>query len=287
MLLVYLVWCCGVELCLLIVMLFIIYIQFVCNCSQVLQVVVCGYVGIVVDVCGKCFGIGIVVLYEIEGCDVYVVIDWISWQFWSDGWVGMYGGSYFGFVVWVVVGYWYLVLKIIVLYVVVIFGFGLLMENNVFFSVNYVWLFYVVNICLLDDVIYDQYECWLYLVDVWYIFGWFYWDIDQIDGMFNLWLQCWLCYFDYDVYWQDMVLYGVQFVEIVIFVLSIIGYYDDGQIFVLQYFKEYYCYWLNVDYMLLIGLYDYFGVQFVIKVLELCGYMVDFVVQFDILVIIF
>ena len=38
--------------------------------------------------------------YEHDGDDARAVIDWISRQPWSDGRVGMYGGSYNGFTQW-------------------------------------------------------------------------------------------------------------------------------------------------------------------------------------------
>src|SRR5690606_9245679 len=41
-----------------------------------------------------------IVPYEHDGEDAYDVVEWIAAQRWSDGQVGMYGGSYAGFAQW-------------------------------------------------------------------------------------------------------------------------------------------------------------------------------------------
>jgi len=262
-------------------MLFTIYTQPARNRSQALQAAARGYAGIVVDARGKRLGTGTAAPYETEGRDAHAVIDWISRQPWSDGRVGMYGGSYSGFAAWAAAGHRHPALKTIVPYVAAIPGLGLPMENNVFLSANYAWPFYVANTRLLDDATYDQHERWSHLADAWYTSGRPYRDIDQIDGTPNPWLQRWLRHPDYDAYWQDMVPYGAQFAEIAIPVLSITGYYDDGQISALQYLKEHYRHRPNADHTLLIGPYDHFGAQSATKALELRGYTVDPVAQFD------
>jgi predicted acyl esterase len=71
----------------------------------------------------------------------------------------------------------------------------------------------------------------------WYASGRPYRQIDQVDGTPNPWLQRWLDHPSYDAYWQAMVPYGDQFNDIRIPVLTITGYYDDGQISALQYFR--------------------------------------------------
>lgn len=70
--------------------------------------------------------------YEYETKDVNAVIDWIIQQSWSNGRVGMYGGSYSGFAQWAAAKYLHPALKTIVPYVAAIPGLGLPMENNVF-----------------------------------------------------------------------------------------------------------------------------------------------------------
>ena len=59
-----------------------------------------GYAGVVGLTRGKGCSPDQPVPYEKDGLDAAAVIDWISRQAWSDGRVGMYGGSYEGFTGW-------------------------------------------------------------------------------------------------------------------------------------------------------------------------------------------
>jgi len=59
-----------------------------------------GYVGVVADVRGKRLSPDPIIPYEHDAADTYAVIDWIARQPWSDGRVGMRGGSYSGFTAW-------------------------------------------------------------------------------------------------------------------------------------------------------------------------------------------
>ncbi|HSX65837.1 MAG TPA: CocE/NonD family hydrolase [Pseudoxanthomonas sp.] len=262
-------------------MLFTIYTDPVRNRAQALQAAARGYAGVVVDARGKRLGTGQVAPYEHEGEDAHAAIDWISRQPWNDGRVAMYGGSYSGFAAWAAAKHRHPALKTIVPYVAAIPGLGLPMENNVFLTANYAWPFYVANNRLLDSETYGQRDRWTDLAERWYASGRPYREIDQEDGTPNPWLQRWLSHPGYDAYWQSMVPYGEDYARITIPVLSITGYYDDGQISALHYFKEHYRHLPEADHTLLIGPYDHFGAQAPFKAMQLRGYAVDPSAQFD------
>jgi putative CocE/NonD family hydrolase len=240
-----------------------------------------GYVGIVGFTRGKAASPDEIVPYEDEAEDTYSVIDWISKQPWSDGQVGMYGGSYNGFACWAATKHLHPALKTIVPYVAAIPGQGLPMENNVGLFVNYAWAFYVTDNKYLDNKTYSDRRRWNALNNRWYQSGKPYREIDKIDGTPNKWFQRWLQHPSYDQYWQDMVPYKQEFAKINIPVLTITGYYDDGQISALQYLKDHYRYNKNADHYLLIGPYDHFGSQSTHKDKVLRGYTIDPVAQFD------
>ncbi|HHA2626137.1 CocE/NonD family hydrolase [Stenotrophomonas maltophilia] len=262
-------------------MLFTIYTDPPKNRQKMLLAAAHGYAGIVVDARGKGQGSGTIAPYEHDGADANAAIDWISRQPWSDGRVAMYGGSYEGFTAWAAARHHHPALKTIVPYVAAIPGQGLPMENNVFLSANYGWAFYVANAPMLDNDTYNQNERWSQLPRRWYASGRPYRQIDQIDGTPNPWLQRWLDHPTYDAYWQSMVPYGDQFDDIRIPVLTITGYYDDGQISALQYFKEHLRHRPDADHALLIGPYDHRGAQSALKPMQLRGYDLDAVAQFD------
>jgi putative CocE/NonD family hydrolase len=233
-----------------------------------------GYIGVVADARGKRLSPDEPAPYEHEAQDVNAVIDWIISQQWSNGSVGMYGGSYSGFAQWAAAKHLHPALKTIVPYVAAIPGLGLPMENNVFLAANYQWAFYITNNKYTDDAVNNDNARWRKMRNNWWESGAAYNKIDSIDGTPNPWLQKWLSHPDYDAYWQSMVPYGQDFKHINIPVLSITGYYDDGQVSALEYLREHYKYNPSAEHYLIIGPYDHFGSQ-VGGVAKLRGYQVD------------
>ena len=242
-------------------LLFFIYSNTARSLAEAKYAAARGYVGVVADTRGKRLSPDPVVPYEHEARDVNSVIDWIVQQPWSNGKVGMYGGSYSGFAQWAAMKYPHPALKTIVPYVAAIPGQGLPMENNVFLNANYQWAFYVTNTKYVDDVVNNDNQRWRRMRNQWYGTGAAYNRIDSIDGTPNPWLQRWIKHPAYDAYWQNMVPYRTDFAKITIPVLSITGYYDDGQISAMQYVTEHYKYNHRADHYLIIGPYDHFGAQ--------------------------
>lgn len=220
-----------------------------------------GYVGIVADARGKRLGTGKIEPYEHEVQDVNAVIDWIIQQPWSDGRVGMYGGSYSGFAQWAAAKKLHSALKTIVPYVAAIPGLGVPMENNVFLTANYQWPFYVTTGKMLDTAINNDFQRFRNLRVNWFYSGAPFNRIDSIDGLPNPWLQKWLQHPSFDNYWQSMIPFKNDYAQINIPVLSITGYYDDGQVSAMEYLRQHYRYRPDAEHYLIIGPYDHFGAQ--------------------------
>jgi len=242
-------------------LMFTIYTDPERNLLEAKQSAAHGFIGVVADARGKRLSPDEIVPYETEAKDVNAVIDWIAGQSWSNGKVGMYGGSYSGFAQWAAAKYPHPALKTIVPYVAAIPGQGLPMENNVFLNANYGWAFYVSNNRYLDNATYFDSKRWNMLPEKWYESGKSYRQFDSVDGTPNKFFQRWIKHPSYDKYWQNMVPYKNEFAKINIPVLSVTGYYDDGQISALHYLKEHYKYNKNADHYLIIGPYDHFGAQ--------------------------
>lgn len=240
-----------------------------------------GYIGVAANPRGKRLSPDEPDPYEHETEDTYAVIDWISRQTWSNGSVGMYGGSYSGYAQWAATKKLHPALKTIVPYVANNPGDGLPMENNIFLFVNYAWPFYVANNKYLDNETYGDRARWNALNDRWYGSGASYRAIDSIDGTPNKWFQRWLTHPDYDEFWQKKVPYKEEFANINIPVLTITGYYDDGQQSAIRYLKEHYKYNKNADHYLLIGPYDHFSSQSSRKPSFIRGYAIDSAAQMD------
>jgi len=220
-----------------------------------------GYVGVVAFPRGKRYSSGQTIPYEYDHQDTYAVIDWISKQTWSNGKVGMYGGSYCGFTQWAATKKLHPALKTIVPAAAVAPGIDVPMENNVFMNFVYSWIPYVTNKQYLDYDAYRDRRRWNNLLQTWYTKGQAYQNLDKIDGVPNPTFQRWVKHPSYDAYWQAMIPYQQEFAKIDIPVLNISGYYDGGQISALYYLKEHYKYRKDAEHYFLIGPWGHFGCQ--------------------------
>lgn len=220
-----------------------------------------GYAGVVAYSRGKGRSPGLAMPYEHDGDDASSVIDWISRQPWSDGRVGMYGGSYNGFTQWSAAKRHPAALKAIMPSVTVAPGIDVPMQGNVFFTFVYPWGPYVTNHKGLDEVAYNDRGRWWRMDSTWYMTGRPYRDLDRIDRQPNPVFRRWLEHPSYDEYWQRMIPYREEFAAIDIPVLTTTGYYDGGQVGALYYFTEHHRYNAKAEHYLVIGPYDHPGGQ--------------------------
>jgi putative CocE/NonD family hydrolase len=220
-----------------------------------------GYVGVMAYTRGKWNSPGEVFAYETDGRDAYAVIDWISKQPWSDGRVGMYGGSYNGFTQWAATKKLHPALKTIVPSAAVAPGLDVPMTNNVQMSFVFPWTYYTGNNKFLDQKDYGSPE-WGDLYWKWYNEGYAYRSLDSLTGRgANAMFQRWVAHPTYDKYWQDMIPYKKEFGNINIPVLTTTGYYDGGQIGGMYYYRELMKHNPKADQYVLIGPYGHFGSQ--------------------------
>ena len=220
-----------------------------------------GYVGIVAYTRGKRQSPNNPVPYEYDGSDVNDVIDWITKQPWCNGKVGMYGGSYSGFTQWAATKNLHPALKTIVPSASAAPGLDVPMTNNVVMSFTFPWIYYVTNNKFLDEKDYRD-TIWGSTYFKWYAAGTAYPTLDSILGRpQNKIFRKWLSHPSYDAYWQSMIPYKKEFSKINIPVLTTTGYFDDGQIGGMYYFREHYKYNPAAEHYMLIGPYGHFGSQ--------------------------
>lgn len=216
--------------------------------------------------------------YEDDGRDANSVIDWIAKQPWSNGKVGMMGGSYDGFTQWAAVKFANGHLRTIVPIVPNDPGNGLPLQNGVFILPNYAWVYYVTDNRTLDDATYDDRK-WAALPMRWYRSGRPYGEVDAIAGVPNPWLHKWLRHPAYDAYWQAMSAYRADYARIGIPVLTIDGYYGDST--AIGYFNDFQRYNPGARNYLVAGPWDHFGSQGRRKPEVLRGYRIDAAAQID------
>ncbi len=262
-------------------LVFTIYADAAASRQRALAAASYGYVGMVALSRGKGSSDAEIMPYEHEAEDAPAVVEWIADQSWSNGEVGMYGASYEGFAAWAAAKSMPDALRAIAAHAAALPGQGLPMMNNVFLSANYGWPFFVANNRTLDFETYNDLERWEALHQEWFASGRPYRDLDAIDGVPNPFFQRWLDHPAFDSYWQSMAPYGAEFARIDIPVLSITGYYDDGQISAVHYLREHDRFRPDAEHFLVIGPYDHFGVAASRKARELRGYGIDPTARFD------
>jgi uncharacterized protein len=225
--------------------------------------------------------------YVHDGDDAVALIDWIARQPWSDGQVGMYGGSYSGMPPWAAARRAPPALKAIMVGAPVAPGVDVPMEGNIAWNFVYPWPFYTTDTKALDDGTYNDRARWQRLSTAWYVSGRAYREMDRIDGTPNPIWQQWIAHPDYDAYWQRMIPYGREFAGIRIPVLQTAGYYFGGPGAALYYLTQHYRYNPRAEHYLVIGPYDHFqGQRGVVSALgdtttTIAGYTTDPVARID------
>ncbi len=239
-----------------------------------------GYAGVVAYSRGKGRSPDQVAPFERDGSDASATIEWIARQTWSDGRVGMYGGSYNGFTQWAAAKRLPKALKAMMTSATAAPGIDVPMQGNIFLNFMYPWPFYTTNNKMLDDTSYDDPKRWETLNSNWYLSGKPYRELDRVDGTPNPLFRKWLDHPDYDLYWQNMIPYRQEFAAIGIPVLATTGYFDGAQVGALYYFNQHRRYNPKADHTLLVGPFEHLSMQTgVSPVVE--GYEIDPVASID------
>lgn len=220
-----------------------------------------GYVGVTAYTRGKVCSPDRTVPYVHDGADAATVIDWIAAQPWSDGRVGMYGGSYSGFTAWAAAKHMPQGLQAIMVGAPVGPGIDVPMEGNVFWNFVYPWPFYTTNNRFLDNATYFDNARWNRLYREWYSTGRPYRALPEIDGTPNPVFADWIAHPDLDEYWRGMIPQGDEYANIRIPVLQTAGYFAGGPGAAVHYFLQHTKHHPGAEHYLLIGPYDHFQAQ--------------------------
>ncbi|MNV07058.1 Cocaine esterase [compost metagenome] len=220
-----------------------------------------GYAGVVAYSRGKGRSTDAIAPYMHDGADAAAVIEWIAGQPWSDGRVGMYGGSYSGFTQWAALKQRPKALKAIATSATVAPGIDVPMEGGVFLNFMAAWPAYTTSNRTLNDDAYGDSARWAALDRNLYSSGRAYRDLPAIDGSANSLFSEWLRHPAYDAYWQQQIPQDEAFADIDIPVLATTGYFDGAQVGALHYFREHLRQRPNADHTLLIGPYQHFTMQ--------------------------
>lgn len=209
-----------------------------------------GYASVIAYPRGVRTGAVEIVPYEHDGEDAYDVVEWIAAQRWSDGQVGMYGGSYAGFAQWAAARLKPPHLKTIVPQVAAAPGIAEPVENGVF----------IVQLAYNWPLVNAEYaEPPGDAAQTWFLSGRPFRTLDAARGSRHF--QRWLTHPTFDDYWRRITINGEEFRDVDIPVLTTTGYYDDAQLAALYYFREHHRRNPDAEHYLVIGPYDHRGGQ--------------------------
>jgi len=239
-----------------------------------------GYVGVVAYIRGTANPAEAIVPYQHDGDDARAVIDWIAKQSWSDGRVGMYGGSYSSFVQWAAAKHLPRALQAIATSAATAPGIDAPMTSNIFRNSAYRFSYCATNSQASDEKSCSDDAEWRALDARWYASGKSYRDFGRVHGGKNPIFQRWLNHPSYDRFWQQLIPYGEEFAHIDIPVLTTAGYYADREIGSLYYFGQHHQFDPHANHVLLIGPYDDSAMQRGPQA-NLQGYQVDPVALLD------
>jgi putative CocE/NonD family hydrolase len=245
-----------------------------------------GNVGVVVNTRGKSLSPQDIEPFEHDANDAYDAIDWISKQPWSDGKVGMYGGSYLGFSQWAAAKTLHPALKTFVPQVSVGVGVDYPMANNIFMTYMLRWIHFVGNNKGVDMTEMNNEAYWHALAKKWYVSGKSFRSLDSLDGRPNTIFQRWVDHPKFDSFWKNMTPNDQEFSSLNIPVLTISGYYDDDQRGAMYYYNKHLKLNKSANHYLLLGPYDHFGAQ-ASPSAKLGGYAIDSVAKLNITNLVF
>jgi len=236
-----------------------------------------GYAGVVGMTRGKGCSPDAPIPYEHDGADADALINWTAAQPWSDGKVGMYGGSYNGFTTWAAVKHKPKALRAIMVGAAEGPFIDTPAENGVFWNFIYPWPFYTTDNKTVDDVTYSDNARWARLNHNWYLSGRAYRDLDKIDGTPNPFWRRWISHHTLDAYWRALAPDGSEFARLDIPVLQTAGYFFGGPAASTWYFQQHYRYDSGAEHYLVVGPWDHFLAQRGVQANNdtLAGYKID------------
>ncbi len=168
--------------------------------------------------------------------DGYDIVEWLARQPWSDGRVGMWGGSYNGFTQWAAVKELPPHLATIVPSVSAHPGIDMPFASNIFYPFIMQWLTLTSGATLNSGLFGGPF--WTETLRRLYLNHLPFRELDRIAGNPSPDFQTWLEHPALDAYWDSLAPTPDQYRRITIPILTITGHYDGDQRGALEYYRR-------------------------------------------------
>lgn len=197
------------------------------------------YVVITVDLRGRGNSEGICTPFStVDGKDGYDVCKWITQQSWSNGKIGMYGGSYLGMVQWQTFKEMPPGLKTIIPTASVCPGIDFPKRNNIYYTYVGPYLAFI-NGKAPQRTSFSDTEYWSQVYMKFFRGDLPYSKMIEVCGIQNNDFEKWIKHPSYDDFWKEIIPTEKEYKQFNIPVLTITGYYDDDQIGALHYYGNF------------------------------------------------
>ena len=197
-----------------------------------------GYVFISLDLRGRGNSEGTYFPFEKDGQDGHDAINWIAQQPWSNGEVGMMGGSYRGMVQWFTLKEMPKALKTIIPTASVGPGLDFPKTNGVFYDYSLQWLTFTAGKGHNDEM-FGNGAYWGNKSEKKIKEGLAFKDWDKITlNERNPIFQKWIAHPDFDAYWQNFYPQQEHYEKMNLPILTITGYFDADQPGAMKYYKD-------------------------------------------------
>ena len=223
-----------------------------------------GYVFALVDLRGRGNSGGRFDPFVDDGRDAADTVEWLARQPWSNGKVGMWGGSYTGWVQWAVLKELPPHLVTVVPAAAAYPGIDFPMSDNIFYSYNVQWLTFTSGLTSNRNLFKDQ-DFWIQKFREMYLGHRPFRELDKIVGSPSPVFQS---FFDHslpgDPHWKDLVPTPEEYRRIDLPILSITGHYDEDQPGALTFYREHMLYGSpegKARHVLLLGPWDHSGTR--------------------------
>ena len=197
-----------------------------------------GFPFLAVDVRGRGNSGGEYAPFVHDAADAYDAIEWLARQSYCDGKVGMWGGSYAGYVQWAAAKEFPPSLATIVPSSAPYLGLDFPMRANIFLAFTIRWLIYTSGRTPQSSIFEDE-AFWSAMYRRWHESGESFQALDGVVGVRSDILQEWLEHPEPDAYWDALNPSAEQYAQMDYPILTITGSYDDDQCGALEHYRRY------------------------------------------------